>query len=77
MTTQETTISDLKKKLEEAEKIPDQPDTEEERIRFIQDELQKKSDELARFRQKEAPLNEETEKLQERLKSMEAQLEEV
>ena len=77
MTTLETTISDLKKKLEEAETIPEQPDKADERIKFIDDELQKKSDALAQSRKKEASLTEETEMLRERLKSMEAQLQEV
>jgi len=77
MTTQETTISDLKKKLEEADKIPDQRDKEDERIKSLDDELQKKSDALAQSRKREASLTEETENLQERLKSMEVQVQQV
>lgn len=77
MASQETTISELRKEIEESNRTSEQSSQASARITAIENELQMKSEALDRSRQKELSLNEQSNKLQERLHSMEGQLEEV
>jgi chromosome segregation ATPase len=77
MAHQETTISDLKTKLEESAQPYKQSGEAESTIPTIERELKEKSEALEQSHRAEKSLIEESEELRERLQFLQGQLEEV